>query len=307
MSLVHLTHIQLNWGGHFFEENLYQTLEAFVHLFLGVVTGFLSEKFIQTSEKLKQSYKELQEKTLLALNAEEQLKRTERIQALAELSAGVAHEIRTPLSSILGAAEILSNQNLNTEQRKEFTGILLRETHHLNRVVNEFLNFAQPKKNHREECNIPDIIDSVLELTFQQRKIRNIKIHKNFELNLPPISFDSDQLKQVFVNLISNAILSMPVGGHLTFTALKTDTRVICTVEDTGPGIAADIMDRIFDPFFTTRKNGTGLGLSIVQKIVSHHQSSIEVENRTTGGACFKLTFPLDNKRPHERSNNFIG
>ncbi len=205
MSMMHLSHIWLQWKGGFFDENLYQTLEAGVHFFLGLVTGFLSEKYLRTAEKLKQSYQDLRDKTLQVLNAEEQLRRTERVQALAELSAGVAHEIRTPLSAIKGAAEILTSSKLSPEQREEFRGILMKETRHLNYVVNEFLDFARPKPQRKTYCNLEKIIDSVLELTAQQRSSHNIKVTKNYEQNLPSIYFDPDLLKQVFVNLITNA------------------------------------------------------------------------------------------------------
>ncbi len=291
MSLMHLTHIWMQWGGSFWGENLYQTLEAFVHLFLGLVTGFLSERFLNTSEKLEQSYRDLQEKTRLILNAEEQLKRTERIQSLAELSAGVAHEIRTPLSSIKGAADILAHSQLTAEQRKEFTDILVEESRHLNRIVNQFLDFARPKQLTELRCHLQGAIETVLELTEHQRKIHAITVSQSYESNLPAIVFDPDQLKQVFVNLITNAIQSMPNGGEIRITCKKVDKQAICWVEDSGTGIPESNLLKIFDPFFTTRKNGTGLGLSIVQKILQHHKAQIEVSNRKEGGACFQIMF----------------
>jgi signal transduction histidine kinase len=300
MSTMHLIHIYISWGGHFFTTNLYQSLEALVHLFLGIVTGFLSERFIRTSKKLEQSYHELHEKTRQVLHAEEQIRRTERIQALAELSAGFAHEIRTPLASIKGSAEILVNESLQKEQREEFTHILLKESRHLNNVVNEFLNFASPKSPRKVECSISETVKDVLELTMQQRKVRNIKIERHFEPNLPSIYFDADQLKQVYVNLITNAIQSMPEGGSLTLTGKYDESSIICTVEDTGDGIPEENLCRIFDPFFTTRQNGSGLGLSIVHKIMSHHNSRISAQNRNQGGACFTLSFPNPRSSNHE-------
>ncbi|MDP8244000.1 MAG: ATP-binding protein [Candidatus Hinthialibacter antarcticus] len=293
MSVMHLAHIYLSWNGHFFTANLYQTLEAFVHLFLGFVTGFLSERFIKASKKLELSYRDLQEKTLQVLNAEEQLRRTERIQALAELSAGVAHEIRTPLASIKGSAEILANESLKPEQREEFTTILLKESRHLSNIVNEFLSFARPQKTQQVECRIPEVIDVILDLTLQQRRSKEIKIEKRYATELPSIYFDADQLKQVFVNLISNSIQAMPKGGTLTISAKRENDSITCMIEDTGSGIPDHIHTRIFDPFFTTRPNGTGLGLSIVQKIMNHHQCSIDAVNRESGGACFILQFPI--------------
>ena len=300
MSMMHLVHINVDWGGNYFEENFYQTLEASFHFFIGLVTGFLSERYLRASKKLQKSYLELQDKTLQVLNAEEQLRRTERIQALAELSAGVAHEIRTPLASIKGSAEILANKLLTPDQREEFTAILLKESRHLNKIVNEFLSFSRPKETQTVECSIHEIIDTILDLTLQQRRSKEISIIKEYESVLPSIYFDKDQLKQVFVNLINNAIQAMPEGGTLTVSTKQEKSTIFCVIEDTGQGIPDPILNRIFDPFFTTRSNGTGLGLSIVQKIMNHHQCSVNVANREVGGACFILQFPIARSSTHE-------
>lgn len=300
MSTMHFAHIYLSWNGHFFTDNLYQTLEACVHLFLGFVTGFLSERFIKASKKLEDSYRDLQTKTLQVLNVEEQLRRTERIQALAELSAGVAHEIRTPLASIKGSAEILASETLKPEQRKEFTEILLKESRHLSNIVHEFLSFAQPTKNLQTECRIQETIDAVLDLTLQQRRSKDIAVKKKYDSELPPVYFDEDQLKQVFVNLINNAIQAMPNGGTVTITMKKELNSIVCIIEDEGAGIPEHAMARIFDPFFTTRPNGTGLGLSIVQKIMNHHKGSIQAANRESGGASFRLQFPVFGRPANE-------
>ncbi|MBI1390831.1 MAG: sensor histidine kinase [bacterium] len=293
MSAMHLLHIGLQWGGDFLGANLYQTLEAAVHILLGVVTGVLSERFLQTAKKLEQSYADLREKTEQVLNAEEHLRRTERIQALAELSAGVSHEIRTPLSSIKGAAEILAKPDLPSEQRQEFTGIMLKEINHLNHVVNEFLNFARPREQRRGYCDLRALLNSVLELTLQQCRSRNIRVSTAIDDGLPSLYFDPDQLRQVLVNLINNAIQMMPNGGELIVSCVTDDGALICRIEDSGPGIPDEVHSRIFDPFFTTRPNGTGLGLSIVQKIMNQHGGSVEAANRDEGGACFQLRFPL--------------
>ncbi|RJP19423.1 MAG: sensor histidine kinase [Candidatus Omnitrophota bacterium] len=294
MAGMHITHIWFQWGGHFFSHNLQQTLEVFVHVFLGIVTGILSERFLRTETKLRRSYEELRVKTNEILKAEDQLRRTERIQALAELSAGIAHEIRTPLSSIKGAVEILASASLKPEQRLEFSQIVLKETKHLNRVVSEFLNFARPRIHQLSPCHVTEIIDSVLDLTAQQRQKHEIRVIRHYESDLPTIIFDTSQLKQVFANLITNAIQAMTEGGTLTISCRTINSKEMeCLIEDSGPGIREKDLLRLFDPFFTTRVNGTGLGLSIVQKILSHHHGTINVANRNEGGACFHIRFPV--------------
>jgi len=299
MAFMHLSHIWIQWGGDFFGANLQQTLEVFVHLFIGVVTGVLSERFLRTAKQLRESYAELRQKTDEILKVEEQLRRTERVQALAELSAGIAHEIRTPLASIKGASEILASSSLTDEQRTEFSQILLKETKHLNRVVSEFLDFARPKTQQLASCHVPQIIDSVLDLTTQQRQKHEIRVVRHYAPDLPTILFDQSQLKQVFANLIANAIQAMPDGGTLTISCqLNNQTELECLIEDSGRGISEKDLTRLFDPFFTTRPNGTGLGLSIVHKILNHHHGAINAFNRNGGGACFQVRFPIFQEEP---------
>jgi len=296
---IHLFHIETQWGGYFFSYNLNQTLEVVMYLIIGVVTGALSERSIQTARHLSLSYDKLREKTDEVLKAEEQLRRTERIQALAELSAGIAHEIRTPLSSIKGAAEILASPNLTAERREEFTQILIEESKHLNRVVSEFLDFARPKTSEPICCRLEDVIDGVLDLIQLQCQQHDIHLIRNYEPNLRTVLFDPGQLKQVFANVITNAIQVMPNGGTLTVACRNNgNTTVVCTVEDTGEGIGEKNLLRIFDPFYTSRPQGTGLGLSIVQKILKHHHCTIEAANRPEGGACFTLHFPIEEQCP---------
>lgn len=299
IATSHLLHIWLQWGGAFFSENLHQTLEVFMYLAIGVVTGVLSEHLLGVSKRLSVAYRDLRTKTEEVLRAEEQLRRTERIQTLAELSAGIAHEIRTPLASIKGASEILASPSLNDEQREEFTGILTHEVKHLNQVVTEFLDFARPKNKQPAPCDLVQAIDGLLELTFQQCRKRGIHVTKEHESDLPRVLFSPSQLKQVFANLISNAIEAMPEGGALRFACTRDAAGgILCTVEDTGVGIRQDDLPRIFDPFYTTRPTGTGLGLSIVHKILTQHGCTIHADNRDEGGARFVVRFPSPQELP---------
>lgn len=294
MAAGHALHVKFQWGGGFLSTNFNQTLEILMYIVVGLVTGLLSGQLLRIARRLKDSYQELKIKTEQVFLAEEHLRRTERIQALAELSAGIAHEIRNPLASIKGAAEILATPDLAEAQRQEFTEILSKETKHLSTVVGEFLDFARPKSQVPMECDLEKTLDSVLDLTFQQRMNKDIAIHKSIDSSLPPIFFDPAQLKQVFVNLVTNAIQAMPSGGEISIACRKNGSASIeCIVEDSGPGIPEEILPRIFDPFFTTRPTGTGLGLSIIQKILSHHQGSIYAGNRAEGGARFTLRFSL--------------
>ena len=190
-------------------------------------------------------------KTEQVLKAEEQLRRTERVQALAELSAGIAHEIRTPLASIQGAAEILASGALTPEQRQEFTDILRRETRHLTHVVNGVLDFARPKTEMPGDCRLEETIDSVLDLTEQQRRARRIQVIRRYESGLPSVYFDPAQLKQIIANLIANAMQAMPQGGSI-LTARREGPFVLGIVEDSGRGFpkpsAPDLRSLLHDP-----------------------------------------------------------
>ena len=293
IALAHFLHIWLQWGGQFLSANLHQTLEVFMYLAVGAVTGVLSESLLRATRRLSRAYQDLRTKTEEVLSAEERLRRTERIQALAELSAGIAHEIRNPLASIKGAAEILASPSLTAERREEFSTILAKESKHLNDVVSEFLDFAHPKNHEPGHSSLPVAIDGVLELTVQQRQKRDIRLEKEYAADLPTIFFDRSQLRQVFANLISNAIEAMPEGGLLRVSCRPGAAgELICSVEDTGNGIPERDLPRVFDPFYTTRSNGTGLGLSIVHKILSHYHCTIEASNQPEGGARFTLCFP---------------
>jgi len=297
VSILYAPHVVFQWGHHPVSAPE-QYLEILLYNVIGFLTGFLSQRekdqknrYMETATSLERSYTQLKNQADQIFEIEEQLRRADRLSALGELSAGMAHEIRNPLASIRGTAEILRDGIDPSDRRYEFAGILVKEVDRLNRVVQDFLDFARPAPTDKKTVDTVSILEDVLALTRQQA------IKKNVEMRLearpiPLLAGNGEQLKQAFLNLVLNALQSMPEGGGLTVATLAENGEIRISFRDTGSGIAAENLDRIFNPFFTTRTEGTGLGLAITHRIVQGHGGRIDVESRPGEGTIFTLTFP---------------
>ncbi len=314
VSVLYVPHIYFHWGGHPLTMNLEKTLEIILYNVIALVTGLLSQGLINerkryqaVAEELEESMHALKEQTQALLEAEEQLRRADRLSALGELSAGIAHEIRNPLASIKGAAEILADRVRPQDKEYEFAQIMLREAERLNGVITEFLEFARPKRPEVQECSLDELLKSVLLLTQKEMERNRIGLEARLDGGLPRVRVDPEQLKQVFLNLIINAIQAMPKGGRLRVSTALDQGRIACAVGDTGTGIPARIRHRIFDPFFTTKPRGTGLGLSIVQKIVRGLGGELQFDSREHEGTTFRVLIPLNTGDEHGRKDYSIG
>jgi len=286
VTVLYLPHLTLHWHGGQAE----QWLEVALYFLVGGVTGFLStrqrkerDRYRRAAEELDRAYAELKDRTRLLLETEDQLRRADRLNALGQLSAGLAHEVKTPLASIRGTAEILAAEQAPAE-REEFSGILLREVDRLNRVVNEFLDFARPKDPRELSADPAAAVEEVLRLVRVEAERAGVAVRTVLEDGLPRVAVDPEQLTQVVLNLVMNGIQAMVAGGELVVGTGRDGEDVLLTIEDTGPGIPEDVRKRVFDPFFTTREKGTGLGLSIVHKILEGHGASIALLPREGGG-----------------------
>jgi len=291
-------HLFLHWHDPFLD--VYNYVELFLFLLIGGVTGVLSQmernqrrRHVEALMRLDESHTKLKEQTDILFQTEEQLRRADRLSALGELSAGMAHEIRNPLGSIMGAVEILKDDYSPDEAKYEFIQILLKETDRLNRIVQEFLGFARPKQPEFEQTDVNEAIESVLTLTAQEAKKSGIRTEKRLEASIGKRSLDAGLLKQAFLNLVLNAIQAMPDGGVLTvMSALRNDS-VEVKIGDTGGGISEENRKKLFSPFFTTKKNGTGLGLAITYRIIENHRGSIEVRSEPGRGSTFTVKIPV--------------
>lgn len=297
-SMLFSPHLFLHWSDPFLD--VYNLVEIFLFLLLGGVTGILSQmeqnqrqRYEQALARLDESHRKLREQTDILFRTEEQLMRAERLSALGELSASMAHEIRNPLGSIRGAAEILRDSYAEDDARYEFVKILLKETDRLNGIVQEFLDFARPKRPEPVEADVNEAVQFVIGLISQEAKKAGVKIEHRLDPLVGKQNIDIDLMKQAILNLVLNAIQAMPSGGVLTVETCLSGDEVVLTISDTGMGISEDDKKRLFTPFFTTKENGTGLGLAIVYRIIENHRGEIDVESAPGAGSKFKIRIPV--------------
>jgi signal transduction histidine kinase len=291
-------HLFLHWHDPFLD--VYNYIELFLFLLIGGVTGVLSQmennqrvRHEEALVRLDESHRKLKEQTDILFQTEEQLRRADRLSALGELSAGMAHEIRNPLGAIKGAVEILKDDYTPDEAKYEFIQILLRETDRLNHIVQEFLGFARPKQPEFQQADLNEVIESVLTLTTQEVRKTAVQVDKKLDPSIGKRSLDAGMLKQALLNLILNAIQAMPGGGVLTVESRLLSDAFEVKIADTGIGISEENRKKLFSPFFTTKKNGTGLGLAITYRIIENHRGRIDVVSEPARGTTFTVRIPV--------------
>lgn len=270
-------------------------LEALMFCLVGVLTGVLSERERKQRESLRTTARRLEEVYRELQNNFEHLKRAARMTALGHLSAGLAHEIRNPLASIEGAAYVAQTES-DPVRASEFLDIIRKETARLNGLVTQFLEFARPRAPQMISIDPAALTDSVLNLVRQLAAQNNVTLQRTFDGTIAPVKCDPEQMKQVLLNLVLNAIQAIPGGGEVTVSAEKTEDMLVLKVKDTGPGIPAERVDEVFDPFYTTKQNGTGLGLPIAYQIVEQHGGDLAIESNSPEGCLFSIRLPLDGK-----------
>ncbi|UPU38255.1 ATP-binding protein [Geomonas paludis] len=300
VTVAYAPHILFQWGGHIAME-MEKYLEVILYNVVGGITGFLSqqercrrEELEQTAQGLEDSFRQLKSQSELIIRIEEQLRRAERLSALGELSAILAHEIRNPLASIRGTAEILMEQGVPAERRGEFLEILVKESDRLNRVVEDFLRMARPEPADKRECDINEELANMVTLLSAQASSCGVSLDLS-RGSLPRLVADPEKLRQAFLNIMLNAIQASPEGGTVRVaTSCNLEAGVVeIRFTDQGGGIAADAVAHIFEPFFTTKGSGTGLGLPITKKIVEGHGGSVTVASEPGRGATFKVLLPV--------------
>ncbi len=222
---------------------------------------------------------------------EEVLHRQDKLAAVGQLAAGVAHEIRNPLTTMKGYTEFLQLDETN-EERQEYLSIILDEIDRVNHIVEDFMVLAKPKAAELEERDIIPIIKNVISfLEFEARK-REVKIRFEYERDIIQIECDENRLKQVFLNFIKNGIEAMPDGGDITVRATIINNQVQIAIQDTGVGIPQEKLKNIGEPFFTTKKNGNGLGLMVSFKIIESHNGKVFIESELNKGTTFNIVLP---------------
>ena len=276
------------------------------------LAGMVVNRFMVENRRQIKRYQELAE-TLAETNrrleqAQEEARRSERLAALGQMSAGLAHEIRNPLAVIKGSAEML-HQKLGESNplASELAGYISSETNRLSALVTRFLDFARPLHAELVQQEITAVLDRALHSVPLTHEDKNglVRVERQYQPNLPMVPLDESLSEQAFVNLMENAYDAMGSGGGtLRVAAARANIGnrdgVEVRIEDTGPGIPAELREQIFNPFVTTKKTGVGLGLSIVSRIIDGHHGAIRVESGGVGsdsrGASFVIFFPASDR-----------
>ena len=284
------------------------TSDAIAQLALRIMFFFMAamvvNRFVQDSRAQTSRYQKLAEE-LAETNrrlevAQAEARRSERLAALGQLSAGLAHEIRNPLGVIRGSAEML-NEKLqgSNELARELAGYISGEVNRLGALVTDFLDFARPLHAHPHATDVMTLLDRVLKNVADTWTGKPVEVIRNYQGDLPLVPLDESLCEQAFFNLVQNAYQAMEENGG----TLRVEARIAensfrrglqVRLADTGPGVPENLREEIFNPFVTTKKTGVGLGLSIVSKIIDGHHGSIRLESAPGGGAVFTLFFPLE-------------
>ncbi|MBM4338505.1 MAG: GAF domain-containing protein [Deltaproteobacteria bacterium] len=249
----------------------------------------------QELKNFSQQMEEKIEKTTADLRkTEAQLIRSEKLAALGQLAAGIAHEIRNPLTSINILIHSMREKLPSEHSQQEDLKVIEEEIYRMDEIVSQFLRFAKPASPFLEKTDPLSIFEEILQLLRPQIERQRIMVEKEFQA-LPMILIDREQMKQAMLNLLLNAIQAMPKGGHLILSGRNSeDGQWVClSVQDSGIGISSEDMDKLFDPFFSTKEGGMGLGLSITHRIIDQHHGKIEVNSIPEKGTLFTVWLPI--------------
>lgn len=289
------------------DQNLYQALTRLpsgrsVHWELHSVEQFEAQRSLHLSrfEIADDRFQNLGSMLLIqdlsnVRDLENQLQRAERDAAVGKMAAGVAHELRNPLSSVKGLALLLKSKfDLDDESAQQTADLLVDEVERLNRSISELLDYARPAKLECSPLMIDDLLSRAVLLVRSDAEAGNVTIVEDYRCGTSTVDGDEDKLIQVVLNLCLNSIQAMKDGGTLTLSSSLQDGWVTIAISDTGAGISPEIKERIFEPYFTTKEEGTGLGLAMSAKIIEDHRGQIEVSSKPGHGTTVILNLPRD-------------
>ena len=255
---------------------------------LGKQAGLAFENALLFKERLRQN---------------ERMFRAEQLATMGQFAAGIAHELRNPLTAIRSTIQYLAGDFAGDTDQRKLANDILDEVDRLNNIVGNLLSLAQPAESNPEEINIPQEIEHCLNFVKAKAKSQNVKLQTDFENNLPKLIFDPAELRQLLLNVVMNALQAMPKGGTLSIrTHQLTEggpgytsglNKLLIQVEDEGAGIDSDLHDKVFEPFFTTKAGGTGLGLAICNSIVKRYNGEIWVRKAKNGGTEVNIALPV--------------
>ena len=282
--------LYIDWSKWSFEDEAFHllTIRCLLPAVAALLVNSLADAIRTQSAKYKAAAEDLAAANRNLLAAEAAMRRSERLAALGQLSAGLAHELRNPLGAIKGSADLLARSgSADNPMAKELAEIISEEVDRTNSLVTRFLDFARPLEPRKEPASIIEVIE-------RAARRANVEIERDYPSSMPDIAIDTQLMEQVFINLIQNAAQASEPGSPVTVRVRESDTEdeVYISVIDRGCGIPSDKIETIFNPFVTTKQNGVGLGLAIVAKIVDGHGGKMTVDSEPGRGSTFLVSLP---------------
>jgi signal transduction histidine kinase/CheY-like chemotaxis protein len=264
--------------------------------------GELAEEFNQMTANLQGSRAELEKTVSTLKNTQAQLIQSEKLSAVGQFVAGVAHELNNPLTAVIGFADLLGSSEVDEKNRRHLE-LIGKSAHRCHKIVHSLLSFARQHAPERKLVGINSVVDDVLEIMAYDLRTSNVTVKREFAEGLPPLMADPHQLQQVFVNILGNArhaLEGFRRDGEIVVRTRQSGSQVLVAFQDNGPGIRSDNLSRIFDPFFTTKPvgKGTGLGLSLSYGIIQEHGGKITVCSEPGHGATFVIELPIADSAP---------
>ena len=276
-----------------------QKLELLLRCLFLLVVGYLTYELARSThaaarraqaaaDDLTRANRELQE-------AEAKANRADRLAALGQLTAGLAHELRNPLSTMKTSAEMLARHVASeNEIAREMAGYIASEVDRTNSLITRFLDFARPQQLKLESADITVMLDHAIARFEREQKGSSVTVFKNYSPDVPPVRLDAQLMERVIANLLLNAAQASPAGAVVTVKTQRAGAFIEIAVIDRGSGIDAKNLENIFNPFFTTKPEGMGFGLAIVSKIVTEHGGRITVESTKGEGSVFRVLLPIE-------------
>jgi two-component system sensor histidine kinase HydH len=287
--------LQLDWERYELAPD--QVSELILRVASLVVVGYLTQRLAEANRlaarRAQETAAQLAEANRSLQEAEAAMRRSERLAALGQLSAGLAHELRNPLGTMRASAEMLAkNMPAENATARELAGFISSEVDRINSLVSRFLEFARPLELRRQPAELTEVIDRAIAQSQRDSKAHPVTFYRNYSPDVRQFALDAELLERVVYNLLQNAAQASPPGAAVTVKTRETNGGCEIDVIDRGAGIDPKHMESIFNPFFTTRKEGVGLGLPIVSKIVDLHGGRIWVESEQGKGSVFRVLLP---------------
>ena len=262
---------------------------------VSILTMFVNQAALAIENA--ETYKRLEDKINQLTETQQRLISSERLAAIGSMSSYVAHEIRNPLVTIGGFAKALSRFTFTDSKIKANIDIIIEEVKRLEKILNNITDFGKPSKPEKVDTRVCEIMENTCILMENYFQEKNVNVRKEFEADVPDISGDPTQIKQVFLNMLMNAVEAMPDGGDLDIKIRLGIASIEIDIGDNGKSIPREVLQNIFDPFFTTKPNGTGVGLSISLKIIEDHGGNIDVKSISGKGTTMTITLPVISRK----------